>query len=132
LWLLASFVAAALLIVLRDPSLFTRPQFWAEDGKIWFAQAYNQGWLHSLTVPLSGYLCILPRLAAGVALFVPFRWAPLILSLEGLLLQALPVPILFSERCRNWAPLSFRLLFAAVYVGIPDARDVHVVCTNGL
>lgn len=131
-WLIAVFAIALLLIFLRDPSLFTRPQFWAEDGKIWFAQAYNQGWLHSLTIPLSGYLCILPRLAAGAALFVPFRWAPLILSLEGILLQALPVPILLSARCRNWAPLSFRLLFAAVYVGIPDARDIHVVCTNGL
>jgi hypothetical protein len=128
-WLLASFLIALLLIFLRDPSLFTRPQFWAEDGKVWYTQAYD-GWLHSLTIPLGGYLNTLQRLGAGAALLVPFRWAPLVMSLEGLFFQALPVPILLSGRCRRWAPLSFRLLFAAVYLGIPDAREVHVLCTN--
>ena len=129
-WLIASFVFTALLVVLRDPSLFTKPQFWAEDGKVWFAQAYNEGWLYSLTQPLGGYLNTLQRLGAGAALLVPFRWAPLVMAFEGLLLQALPVPILLSARCRNWAPLSFRVLFALVYIGIPDAREVHVLCTN--
>jgi hypothetical protein len=131
-WLIASFAIALLLILLREPSLFTRPQFWAEDGKLWYAQAYNGGWLHSLTLPVSGYLCTLPRLAAGAALLVSFRWAPLVMALEGLLVQALPVPILLSARCRNWAPLPFRLLFVAVYVGIPNAREIHVLCTNSL
>jgi hypothetical protein len=131
-WLLACFAIAVALIVLRDPTRFTQPQFWAEDGKVFFAQAYNGGWLHSLTLPVSGYLCTLPRLGAGAAMLVPLRWAPLMMALVGLLFQALPVPILLSARCRNWAPLSFRLLFAFVYVAIPDARDVHIVCTNTL
>jgi len=129
-WLIASFAVALVLIVLRDPSLFTHPQFWAEDGKVWFVQAYDGGWLHSLTQPLGGYLNTLQRLGAGAALLVPFRWAPLVMLLEGLFFQALPVPVLLSARCRNWAPFSFRLLFAAVYIGIPDAREVHVLCTN--
>lgn len=131
-WLIASLAAAVVLTVLRSPSYFTRAQFWAEDGKVFFAQAYNDGWLHSLTLPVSGYLCTLPRLAAGAAVLAPFVRAPLVMALVGLLFQAIPVPILLSPRCRNWAPLSFRLLFAAVYIGIPNARDVHVVCTNTL
>jgi hypothetical protein len=129
-WLIAAFAIALLLIFLRDPSLFTRPQFWAEDGTVWYAQAYNQGWLYSLTQPLNGYLHVLPRLGAGAALLVPLRWAPLVMAHEGLVFQALPIPILLSARCRNWAPLSFRVLFAAVYIGIPDARELHVFCTN--
>jgi hypothetical protein len=129
-WLIASFAIALVLVFLRDPSLFTHPQFWAEDGKVWYAQAYDQGWLYSLTQPLGGYLNTLQRLGAGAALLVHFRWAPLVMSLEGLFFQALPVPILLSARCRKWAPLSFRLLFAAVYIGIPNAREVHVLCTN--
>ncbi len=82
-WLIAAFAIALPLIFLRDPSLFTRPQFWAEDGKVWYAQAYSQGWLYSLFQPLNGYLSILPRLGAGAALLVPFRWAPLVMALEG-------------------------------------------------
>lgn len=128
--LLAAFLLSALAVFLRNPSLFTRPQFWAEDGSYWFAQAYNGGWLHSLTQPLGGYLNTLQRIGAGLALLVPFRWAPLVMNLEGLFMQALPVPILLSSRCRNWAPLNLRLMFAIVYIAIPNAREIHVVCTN--
>ena len=129
-WLIASFATALLLIFLRDPSLFTRPQFWAEDGSFWYAQAYNGGWLHSLTIPDGGYLNTLQRLSAGLALVVPFRWAPLPMVLVGLLAQALPVPILLSVRCRKWTSLPLRILLAAVYIAIPNAREIHVVCTN--
>lgn len=129
-WLWIAFVVTLLCIFARDPSLFTHPQFWAEDGRAWYAQAYNLGWLHSLKLPLGGYLNTLQRLAAGLALLVPFRWAPLPMVLVGLLMQALPVPILLSPRCRKWAPLPMRLLFAAIYIAIPNAREVHVVCTN--
>ncbi len=129
-WLVAGFAAAMLLILLRDPSLFTNPQFWAEDGKTWYAQAYNGGWLHSFTLPMNGYLHTLPRLGAGAALLVSFRWAPLVMVLVGLVCQALPVPILLSSRCQTFGPFPLRLAFAMVYIAIPNAREIHVVCTN--
>ena len=47
-------VAFALVLIAlfsRRPSLLTDAQFYAEDGMIWFAQAYNLGWLHSLILP---------------------------------------------------------------------------------
>lgn len=124
------FALALIVIVLRDISLFRNPQFYAEDGAVWYAQAYNGGWWHSLLNPDGGYLNTLQRLAAGAALLVPFRWAPLVMATAGLLIQALPVPILLSERCRNWSPLPVRMAFAAGYVLLPDAREIHVVCTN--
>lgn len=129
-WLLLSFAVALLAIFSRDTSLFTRAQFYAEDGKVWFAQAYNEGWLSPLAIPVGGYLNTLQRLIADLALLVPFRWAPLSMAIGGLAVQALPVPILLSDHCRNWASLKARLMFAALYVGIPDAREIHVVCTN--
>jgi hypothetical protein len=128
-WLVLSFVVASVAIFSRDPSLFTHPQFYAEDGR-WYAQAYNLGWLHSLTLPDAGYLHTQQRLAAGLTLGLPLRWVPLPMMVVGLLMQALPVPILLSSRCRNWATLPLRLAFAAVYVAIPNAAEVHVVLTN--
>jgi hypothetical protein len=128
--LLAAFLLASFFIFLRDPSLFLHPQFWAEDGKVWYAQAYNGGWLHSLTLPLGGYLNTLQRLAAGLALLVPFRCAPLAMALVGLVCQALPVPILLSSRCRTFGPFPLRLAFVLVYIAIPNAREIHILCTN--
>ncbi|HTV07743.1 MAG TPA: hypothetical protein VMD97_01705 [Candidatus Aquilonibacter sp.] len=129
-WLVLGFVLACIAMVSRERSLFFHAQFYAEDGKIWFAQAYNVGWLRPLLRPDGGYFNTVQRLIADLALLVPLRWAPLAMALGGLFLQGLPVPILLSSRCRNWAPLPFRILFAAIYVGIPDAHEIHVVCTN--
>ena len=129
-WLALSFAVASVAIFLRSPSLLTHAQFYAEDGPLFFAQAYNFGWLHSLGIQYGGYLTILQRVATGAALFVPFRLAPVVMTLVGLLVQAIPVPLLLSSRLRQWAPLPVRMAFAAAYVGIPNAREVHVVCTN--
>ena len=125
-------VFALVLIALfsRRPSLLTHAQFYAEDGMVWFAQAYNLGWMHSLILPQAGYLNEMPRLGAGLALLVPLQRAPLVMAIVGMLVQALPVPILLSARCRNWASLPTRILLAAIYVALPSAREIHVVLTN--
>jgi hypothetical protein len=127
---LLSFVLATIALFSRRPSLLTHAQFYAEDGTFWFAQAYNFGWLHSLLLPQAGYFNTMPRLAAGVALLVPLQWAPLVMAVVGLLIQALPVPILLSPRLRNWAPLPTRLLLAAIYVAMPNTREILIVATN--
>jgi hypothetical protein len=114
----------------RCPSFLTHAQFFAEDGSVWYAQAYNSGWPQSLLIPQAGYLQTLPRLGTGLALLVPLLYAPLVMNVIGALFQALPAIILLSERCRTWAPLSTRVLFATAYVVLPNARDVYIVLTN--
>lgn len=125
-------VFGAILLVLfsRCPSLLIHAQFFAEDGSVWYAQAYNFGWLSSISIPQAGYLQTLPRLGTGLALLVPLQYAPLMMAVVGLLFQALPAGILLSERCRTWAPLTIRVLFATAYIVLPNAREVHVVLTN--
>src|SRR5579862_3203658 len=71
-WLFAAFLLAALAIVSRCPSMFKHAQFYAEDGTDWFAEAYNAGWLRSLTFPYMGYLSTVQRLGAGLAMLVSF------------------------------------------------------------
>lgn len=129
-WLILSFLLALVIIFSRSPGMFTHAQFYAEDGAIWYADAYNFGWLHSLTLPDGGYFNTLQRLGGSLALLVPYQWAPLAMALVGLVLQALPVPVLLSSRCERWAPLSLRMAFAVAYLGMPNAHEIHVVCTN--
>jgi hypothetical protein len=124
------FGLAIIALFLRCPRLLTHAQFYAEDGTIWFAQAYNDGWLASISLPQAGYLNTMPRIAAGLALLAPLSRAPLIMAVVGLLVQGLPVPILLSSRLRNWASLPTRMLLAAIYIALPNAREIHVVATN--
>lgn len=127
-WL--AFFLAVIAVVSRRPDVLLYPQFYAEDGAVWFAQAYNLGWLHALSLPEGGYLNTLPRLAAALALLVPFHAAPLLMNLAGIVVQALPVGILLSTRSAAFGSLPVRLLEAVVYLALPNSNEVFVVITN--
>lgn len=124
------FTVALACFFTRWPQLFLQAQFYAEDGKLWYADAYQGGWLHSLTLPYAGYLNTLQRLASGPAMLVPFHDAPTVNAIVGLLFQALPIPILLSARCRNWASLPMRAVFAAIYIALPNSREIFVDLGN--
>jgi hypothetical protein len=129
-WQCLCFFLVCLALFARCPAMLRHAQFYAEDGKNWYADAYNQGWTHALLLPLGGYLNTLPRLIAALTLLLPFRWAPLAMNLAGLAIQSLPVTALLSARCRNWGSLSMRMLMAAIYVAMPNSSEIHVVLTN--
>jgi hypothetical protein len=129
-WQWAVFAVSVLVIISRGAGVLTRPQFFAEDGAIWYGDAYRFGWLHSLLFPDGGYLNTLPRLAAALALLVPFHDAPLLLNCIGIVIQALPVTILLSGRCASWGRLPLRASMAAAYLALPNSYTIHVMITN--
>jgi hypothetical protein len=110
-WQAAVFLAALVAVFSRLPGAFLHPQFFAEDGWVWYQQAYNLHWLRSLGIAQAGYLQTFPRLVTGVALLFPMRWAPLIMSLAGAVIQ---------------------VLMAALYLAIPNAPEIHIVLTNAM
>ena len=129
-WQIAVFLLVLFAIFTRRPGAFLHPQFFAEDGKLWFQDAYNLHWLRSLGIPVVGYFQTLPRLISSLALLFPLLWAPLVMSTAGAILQALPVTALLSRRCSTWGPLSMRILMAAAYIGIADSAELHIVTTD--
>jgi hypothetical protein len=131
-WQAAVFLAALVAVFSRLPGAFLHPQFFAEDGWVWYQQAYNLHWLRSLGIAQAGYLQTFPRLVTGLALLFPMQWAPLIMSLAGAVIQVLPVTALLSRRCAPWGALRLRLLMAALYLAIPNAPEIHIVLTNAM
>jgi hypothetical protein len=124
------FVLVMFLVFTRRPGELLRAEFYAEDGAVWYAQAYNLSWLHSLAIPAGGYFNTLQRLVAGFTLLFPLRFAPLLMNIAGMIAQTLPVTALLSRRCSTWGPLRIRTLMAALYVVVPNASEIHVVLTN--
>lgn len=118
------FAIAAAAVVSRRPDALFNPQFYGEDGTIWYREAYLFGWFTSLLHSQNGYFQTLPRLAAGLALAVPLRFAPLVMNIVGISVQILPVNILLSARCRNWAPLWIRAFMAVTYLALPNTREL--------
>jgi hypothetical protein len=122
-WQVVVFLAVLVAIFSRLPGALLHPQFFAEDGWVWYQQAYNLHWFRSLGITQAGYLQTLPRLVAGVTLLFPMQWAPLIMNLAGAVVQALPVTALLSRRCTPWGPLPVRMLMGVIYVYRHDKGD---------
>jgi hypothetical protein len=116
---------AVTLLISRQASAVFHPQFFAEDGHVLFADAYNFGWFVSLFRTYSGYYVTLLRLAAALSLLVPVASAPMVTNLVGLFVQVLPVPILLCERLSRWGSLRFRAGLALIYVAMPNCREMN-------
>jgi hypothetical protein len=123
--------ASVAVIILRRPDVVLNPQFWAEDGKIWFANAQNLGALQSFLLPQNGYLQTVSRLVAGIATLLPMRWAPLVFNLVAIMVQVLPVLLLNGDRGRALVPsVAARLVLSVLYIAQPYTTEVHANLTN--
>jgi hypothetical protein len=129
LLLLITAVASA-VVISRRPDAFTNPQFYAEDGQIWFSTAYNLGPWHSLLLCYQGYFLIQPRLVAVIATAFPLSWAPLLYNTFGLAFQIAPVLLFMSDRFRPVVPsLWLRGAISAAYLLMPST-EMNVTITN--
>lgn len=120
------FTLAFIILVSRDPTRIFDAQFWAEDGTVFYASAYNLGFLNSLFLPYSGALCFAQRLIMGFVQLFPLAWAPLIANVLALSIQVLPVNLIISSRFALAIPSPWvRLLLAFLYLAMPNGFAVH-------
>jgi hypothetical protein len=124
------FLLACALLVSRRPDAIFHAQFWAEDGHVWFADAYNFGGWSALFRTQDGYFQVLPRLAASLALPAPLRLAPLVLNLVAIAVEALPVNLLLCSRSSAWGSLRYRVLLAFVYLALPNCWEMDAIITS--
>lgn len=118
------FIAAFVVIALRRPDALFHARFYAEDGAIFYATAYNYGWWHVLFSPYQGYIHLLPRLVAGAALAVPLAFAPLVENIVAIALEAVPACLLLSPAWERWGSLRFRAVLACIYLALPNAGEI--------
>jgi hypothetical protein len=124
------FLAACAVLICRRPDAILHAQFWAEDGHVWFADAYNCGWWVPLFRAQDGYFQTLPRLVASIALIVPLSWAPFILNLVATAFQALPANLLLSSRSSPWGSFQSRTTMAAIYLLLPNCTEMSYGITE--
>lgn len=131
-YLVAVFLGAVGIEILRTPGAFFHPQLWGEDGSIWFSDAYLHGWFTPLTWPHTGYLQTFPRLIADLGLHVAsITRAPLVFALVAGAVQALPAVVIASNRMAHIVPNQLaRLIVAGLYLVLPNTVEVNVNLTN--
>ena len=118
------------VLVLRKPGTVMHAQFWAEDGPVWYEDAYAHEWA-SLFIPHTGYFQTIPRLVALAGQSVPLAYAPLLFSLVAVSVQAMPSVLLVSPRMANaWHHSASRLAFAVMLLVLPNVSETFGNLTN--
>jgi hypothetical protein len=126
-----AFIFAFLLAFLRHPEALLRPQFWAEDGAVWYQQAHELGATRPFLLTQDGYYSTYLRVAALLAQAVPLADAPLLMNLIALALQAAPAVFFLSPRFKDAVPgPSARLALAVLYLLLPNTAEIHGNATN--
>ena len=124
-------IVSGFIIFLREPNIFLHAQFWGEDGKYWYGQAYNHGPLLTLFWPYAGSLQFMMRLTGSLSTFLPFTIVPLFFAAIAAVVQALPAVLMVTKRFRQpFGSLKTSLLVAAFYLLIPNSFEVHANLTN--
>ncbi len=125
-------VAAALvscvIFFLRRTDIILNPSFWAEDGVIWFRQAYEFG-ASSLLWPQNGYYQTISKLTALITMMFPMEHAPLIYNIIGIALRGAVIGFLLTSRMPAF-PLIGRMILAAYILLMPGLSEVHANITN--
>ncbi len=124
-------VFAFLVVYYRRTEIILDPQFWAEDGAAWFANAYNIGALKSLFLVQDGYFQSLSRIVAIIAMSFPIIKAPLIFNFSALIVQILPAVFLLSSRFEKLiSNFNVRILLVSLYLFLPNTAEVSGNITN--
>jgi hypothetical protein len=128
-WLV--FVLLGALLFVRQPQDFLVPQLNAEEGSVFFQEAYNQGFLASFFSSEAGYYHLLLRLTAGLALLAPLEFVPFVFKFVSFAVQMLPVAYLLAADVAGFvAAPALRVAAAALYVAGPNSSEIFVNVNN--
>lgn len=125
---LAIFLTAFILLFSRRPDAVLSPQFYAEDGTFWYADAYNHSW-RCLFMAEAGYLHTVPRLIALFTLLFPFALVPAVMNAFAFFFQILPIHLFLSSRFST-VSTNIRLLGCFLYIALPNSFEIHANATN--
>jgi hypothetical protein len=127
-WLLRYLGVTALLaaiIVVRRPDAVTNPQFWAEDGYVFFYENLTLGFPHALAKLYFGFPYLAHRLIAFAGGLVPFALAPRVYTTSAIAITALGLATFALPAFRHLVRSDgLRVLFGVVAVSAPFDQDV--------
>ena len=119
---LCGFAAVSAAALLRQPGVPAIKTIWAEDGRIFYAQATTLSFWRTLTTLHNGYMQLFPRLAVQLARLVPVADVSTLLALIGALSLGGLTCLVFHMARGHIASPGLRGLLAAGMVLLPVAN----------
>jgi hypothetical protein len=130
-WVLAASSLSLALLLTRQPHTLVNPQMWAEDGKVWYRDAYLYGPLRPLLSPDAGYLNTFQRVVGALGLIIPLALLPLFFACVSAVVQVLPIIFLATDRAATVTrPRAIRLAIGLGTVALPNLAELTGNVTN--
>jgi hypothetical protein len=121
-----AFTLAAIILFLRKPDAVLNPQFWAEDGQIFYYQSATLG-LDSIFTPYVGYYHFIPRILSLIYIsIIPTVDLPAAYNFTAWLVSALTFAFIAVSRIEvpcKWA-------FAICPLLMPHGGEVFINFTD--
>lgn len=115
----------ALLILSRAPTIIMHGRFWAEEGKVFVANAATMPAWQALWNSYGGYTNLIANGAALAAWhFMPLVYAPYLTISIGLMFQLLPLFLILTSHDEWLRPLFVRLLAVLLVVFTPSSTEI--------
>lgn len=120
-------IIAAIILLIRRTDSFLNPQFWAEDGTIFFLQQYKIG-PSAIFLPYAGYIHLIPRLIALFSdMLFSYSIIPAAYNISSFIITLFVIAGIFSPRLN----VKYKGLFALSLVLIPHYKsEVFMNITN--
>lgn len=123
--ILVSFV----ILVMRRPDIILHAQPWAEDGAVWMAGVYNNGFWSSLILPQNGYYQTISRLTYGFSLLFGLSNAALIANAIAILIRCFFICFILSKRM-DFIDVKYRIFICIYFMLMPNVAEGFVNITN--
>src|SRR5262245_30171432 len=119
------------VILCRRPDVVSRPQFWAEDGSIFFCDALMLGFPRAVVRLYRGFPFLGQRLIAAFGSLFPIAAAPRVYTTAAIVIEALSVATFSLPRFRHLVRSdALRALFCVACVSLPASVEVFATPTN--
>jgi hypothetical protein len=128
---LLSFLLLVLICVLRRSDIVLVPQFFVEDGGIFYTQQVVLGTVHALFKSYAGYLLVIPRLLTALSCLAPIRLVPILFATLSICSIA-AIGSLLSMNCYRYLIRSdfLRVALPALLFSVTDSAPLVGNFTN--
>jgi hypothetical protein len=124
-------IVIALIMICRRPDSILNPQFWAEDGVIYFSQQLTLGFWSALCKLWNGFPYVAPRLIALLGEGVPLAAVPLLYNASAIAISALAMATFSLPGFRHLVRSdTLRVAFCLAVVCNPAVDEVIATPTN--
>jgi len=121
-------ILTVLIVVLRKSDSLIHPQFWAEDGGLFFIEAERYGGWGQLFQSYEGYLHLLPRLIAALGAWLPLPLVPAFYAWNALAVTGVMAWWLQSPRVA--VSVGGGMVAALALAAVPHTGEVYLNICN--